>query len=165
MIYSDKDLIMWSGTFACGIKLIDEQHKELVNMINEMFMHVTGSEKEERAYFNKIIHKAVNYIKIHFATEEKILAVTKFPGYREHKLVHDSFTLNIIETINELTSGKHMSLYSFTKYLKEWVFSHIAVMDKNYFQYIRTIATRKKNGKLSVNQNDVQYAEDLHALQ
>jgi hemerythrin len=120
-----------------------------------MFHHSTGNDKEEREYFNKVIQKAVNYIKIHFAAEEKIMCAIKYPGYAEHKRAHDLFVLKVVENIRNFETEKHYTLYSFTKFLKDWVLSHIAVMDKQYFTYIRQIATRKAENKLSITSADI----------
>ena len=153
-------LITWSNTFSCEIKLIDDQHKQLVDLVNEMFTHVTGNEQEEIQYFNKIIQEAVNYIKVHFSTEEKIMTTTKFIGYAEHKKAHDNFILTVAKTFSEPPAGKRFSLYAFTKFLKEWILSHIAVMDKQYFVYLKQIATQKADGKLSISMADVQVASN-----
>ena len=155
MSYRKAELITWSSTFICGVKIIDDQHRELVDMINDMFKHVTGSEKEEHDYLAKIIHKAVKYIRVHFVSEERIMLATKFSGYEEHKKTHDGFIITIIDLINDFMSGKKISLFSFTKFLKDWVFSHIAIMDKDYFEYFRDIATRKPNGRLSITPVDI----------
>ena len=149
------NLITWSKTFMCGIKIIDDQHKSLVDMVNEMFSHVPKNEKEEKDYLESILQEAVKYIKIHFATEERILTATKFKGYAEHKKAHDQFIIKVTENVMELKSGKRLTLLSYTKFLKEWVLSHIAVMDKQYFEYFKMIATRKTDGKLSITSDDV----------
>ena len=154
----DFKLIDWSNTYACGIKLLDEQHRNLVNMVNDMFIHVTGNEEEERAYFNKISQEAVKYIRIHFTTEEKIMLATKFSGYAEHKTVHDIFITTVAKIISESTTGKRFSLYYFTKFLKDWIISHIGLMDKLYFVHLKKIATHKNNGKLSISLEDIQAA-------
>jgi len=157
------DLITWSSKFACGIKLIDDQHKELVALVNDMFNHVTGNEAQEYNYFNKVVKEAVSYIKIHFATEEKIMLATNFAGLAEHKKKHESFVSNVANNIYSFRYDKNYSLYSFTKFLKEWILTHIAVMDKLYFDYLRSLATRKADGKLSISLEDVKRAEPKSA--
>jgi len=149
------ELISWSNKFSCGIKLIDDQHKGLVMLVNEMFNHVTGNEKEEKEYFDKVIKKAINYVRIHFATEERIMLATRFKGYAEHKRKHDTFVLAVVDNVRAFQFSKRFTLFTFTKFLKEWVLTHIAVMDKQYFEYLKNIATRKANGKLSINKADV----------
>ena len=127
-------------------------------MLNDMYSHVTGNEEEEREYFNRIILEAENYVKIHFATEERIMAATRFSGYAEHKIAHDLFISTVDKYISDFSSGRRLSLYSFTQSVKDWVLSHIAVMDKQYFVYIKKIATQKSNGRLSITSDDIQPA-------
>jgi len=157
MAYNE-ELITWTEKFECGIKLIDDQHKGLVELLNEMFNHVTGNETQEHNYFKRVINDAVSYVKTHFATEEKLMIATKFDGYAEHKKEHDSFVIAVVENIKDYEAGKRLTLSSFTRFLKDWVLSHVALMDKKYFDYFKKVATRKEDGKLSINADDVRNA-------
>ena len=148
-------LVTWSSTFSVGVKLIDDQHKGLFNLVNDLFNHVIGDEAEEQIYFQKIIQKTVQYIKVHLATEEKIMIATNFPGYAEHKKAHDSFVLAVVNYTQDFEAGKKQTLSSFTRFLKDWILTHIAIMDKQYFEYFRKIASRKADGKLSISSADV----------
>jgi len=153
--YPKNELIKWSNTFACGVQVIDDQHKGLVKLVNELFNHVSGNVKEEREYFNKVINEAVQYIKVHFTTEEKIMRATGFSGYAEHKRAHESFILNVVYNAKEYQENRRVSLYAFTKFLKEWILCHVALIDKQYFEYFNRIASRKADGKLSISAEDV----------
>ena len=148
---NDGELVAWTHKLTCGVKVIDDQHKGLVDLVNEMFKHVTGNDVQERDYFNRVIQEAVKYVKNHFATEEKIMLATKFSGYAEHKKEHDSFVLAVVGNIREYEAGKRHTLSTFTRFLRDWILSHIALMDKQYFEYFKKIATRNEEGKLSIN--------------
>ncbi|MDR2182333.1 MAG: bacteriohemerythrin, partial [Treponema sp.] len=115
------ELVHWSPTFSVGLKLIDDQHKELLNLTNDLFNHCVGNEEEERAYFQKVIQDAVKYVKVHFATEEKIMLKTKFEGYRDHKREHDTFVLTVVDELKAFNEGKKFNLTNFTRFLKNWV--------------------------------------------
>ncbi|MDR2716743.1 MAG: bacteriohemerythrin [Treponema sp.] len=149
------DLVTWSTTFSVGIKVIDDQHKELLNLVNDMFNHAVGDEYAERVYFKEIIQKAIDYVKVHFSTEEKIMLHTRFSGYAEHKKEHDAFILAVVDNVRDFEAGKRLTLTDFTRFLKEWILTHIAIMDKQYFAYFKQIATRKEDGTLSITQADV----------
>ena len=153
------ELVSWSPTFSVGVKVIDDQHKGLLDLVNDMFNHVSGDEEAEREYFKKVIQTAVEYVKVHFSTEEKIMLHTHFPGYMEHKKAHDAFVLAVVDNVRGFESGKRLILQDFTRFLKEWILTHIAIMDKQYFAYFKQIATRKENGKLSINQSDILRSE------
>jgi len=149
------EIVTWSDRLSCGIKLIDDQHKGLVDLVNDMFNHATGNSIQEHDYFNIVIQEVVKYVKVHFATEEKIMIATKFSGYAEHKKAHDSFVIAVVNNINDYKAGKRLTLSAFTKFLKDWILSHIAMMDKQYFEYFKKIATRKADGKLSITSADI----------
>jgi hemerythrin len=152
---ANSELVSWSPTFSVGVKVIDDQHKELLKLTNDLFNHCVGDEEAERSYFKKVIGKAVDYVKVHFSTEEKIMTATKFSGYRDHKREHDTFVLTVVEQITAFNEGKAFTLLAFTKFLKNWILTHIAVSDKQYFEYFKKIATRKTDGKLSITKADL----------
>jgi hemerythrin len=150
-----KNHVTWSNTYSMGVKLIDDQHKGLLDFVNDLFSHASGNEKEERAYFTEVIQQAVQYIKEHFQAEERLMIGTKFPGYAEHKKAHDEFTLTVVKSVKDFESGKRLVLEKFAYFLKDWILSHIAVMDVQYAAYFKKIATRKADGKLSITKADI----------
>ena len=149
------EIITWNKALKSGIKTIDEQHKELFEIINKMFCHVNGNEEQERKYFKKVIKKAIHYINIHFETEERIMQHTKFKGYEEHKKLHDNFMLAVAKSVRDYKSMELFSLFDFTMFFRDWLLSHIAIMDKKYFNHFKKAATRKPDGKLSINAEDL----------
>jgi hemerythrin len=155
MTTKGKEHVSWSNSYSLGVKLIDDQHKGLIDFVNDLFNNASGNEKRERAYFTEVIQQAVQYIKDHFQAEEKLMLGTKFPGYAEHKKVHDEFTLTVLKAVKDFEAGKRLVLEKFAYFLKDWILTHIAVMDRQYADYFRKIATRKADGKLSITKADV----------
>jgi hemerythrin len=131
------EYVKWSDSYSTGVSLIDEQHKGLLDLINDLFNHVSGDEAKERVYFNEVIEQAVQYVKFHFATEEKYMTSIGFMGYPEHKKAHDQFVLTVIKTIKDFERGNALTLENFANFLKDWVLSHIAVMDMQYSKFKR----------------------------
>jgi len=144
------NLVTWSATYSVGVKVIDDQHKVLINLVNDMYNHVTDDEKSERAYFQDVIRQTINYIKVHFATEEKVMRAAEFQGYRDHKRAHDSFVLSVVDIIRDFEAGKKFTLVTFTHFIKDWILTHIAIMDKQYFEHLIKISALKANGKLNL---------------
>jgi hemerythrin len=136
MMKNENESIAWSSKLKCGIKLIDDQHKELVDLINEIYDHVTGNNVQKHHYLNKVIKEAVKNLKSHFATEEKIMLAAKFAGYAEHKKEHDKFVFSIIEKISDYKAGNRDNLSTFAIFLKDWALSHIAFVDKLDFEFL-----------------------------
>ena len=152
---TSKEYVTWSNSYSMGIKTIDDQHKGLLDFVNDLFNHATGIELDENAYFKEVIQQAVQYVKDHFQTEEKLMIATKFSGYPEHKKAHDEFTLTVVKSVRDFEAGKRLVLEKFAYFLKDWILTHIAVMDMQYAAYFRKIATRKADGKLTISKDDI----------
>lgn len=147
--------VTWSDSYSMGIKIIDDQHKGLLDFVNDLYNHSTGDEAAERMYFTTVIQQAIDYVKNHFATEEKYMIATKFPGYPEHKKVHVEFTKKVVDSVKDFEAGKRLVLEKFTHFLKDWILSHVAVMDRQYSDYFKKIATRKADGTLSISKEEM----------
>ena len=152
---TNSNLITWSDTYSVGIKIIDEQHKKFIDMVNDMYRHGNDDEEEERAFFQSIIKEFVGYVKFHFETEEKIMKGTDFQGYTMHKKVHASFILSLLDIIKKIDNGKRIPLITFSHFCREWILTHIAIMDKQYFEHLMRIISLKRKERLNDEQADI----------
>jgi hemerythrin len=129
---------VWDEAFSVGVPVIDQQHQELVRMTNELFL---GCEQAGTTivYFMKAIQGAVNYAKIHFATEEKYMIQVNFPDYGVHKKEHEDFVAEVLRQVRSFEQGKTAPL-TFALFLKDWLLNHIAVSDKKFSPFFLPIA-------------------------
>ena len=149
MIEEKVTSVTWSDTYSVGIKLLDDQHKGLLDLVNDLFNHSTGHVDEEHAYFQAVIQQAQQYVFEHFVVEEECMLALNFPGYADHKMTHDEFKLTVVKNINEYKTGKIPALENFADFLKDWIASHVIDMDKQYSLFFRKIGAVNKNGKLN----------------
>ena len=149
------DYIKWSNTYSLGIKLIDDQHKRLLESVNDFLNFAAENQMEEHARFKEVIAEVVEYIKVHFASEEGIMLATRFPGYEEHKKTHESFILTVIQSVRDYEAGNRLVLINFARFMKNWVFSHIAVMDVQYIDYFKKIIISRSDGSQYMSLQDI----------
>ncbi|MDR3139217.1 MAG: bacteriohemerythrin [Treponema sp.] len=142
---ADEVLIEWEDRYSLGIPLIDEQHKKLVDMTNDLYRGCLQGDEAARDYFMKAVHGTVDYVKYHFAAEEKILEKIRYPGLAEHKREHEGFVKKVFEDVKSFEEGRKFVPNLFVRYLKDWILAHIAVEDKKYAEYILNL---KKQGVL-----------------
>ena len=138
-----KEHVSWSDSYSLGVKIVDDQHKGLLNFVNDLFNHATGKEEDERTYFKSVINEVLQYVKMHFTTEEKLMTMNRFPGYAEHKKAHDEFKLVVIKSVKDFDSGEQLVLEKFANFLKDWILTHIAKVDKLYAEYFKKSPTFK----------------------
>jgi hemerythrin len=112
-------------------------------MTNDLYKGCLLGGDEARDYFMKAIRGTVDYVKYHFAAEEKIMENVKFPGFVEHKREHEGFVKQIVGDVKDFQEGKQFVPNVFVRYLKDWILTHIAVKDKIYAAFILDLKKQK----------------------
>ncbi|MDR0643990.1 MAG: bacteriohemerythrin [Treponema sp.] len=141
----DELFVRWDDHYSVGIPAIDSQHKELLNLTNELYDACQLGDEAARSYFRDIIHKAVEYAKFHFSAEEQIMKRIKFPEIAEHKKEHRSFVRRVLADVESFESGKLFVPNTFVRFLKDWILTHVAMSDQKYHSYIIKL---KKQGAI-----------------
>ena len=139
---AEMQIIIWQASYDTGIALIDAQHRELADLINELYRACRLGD-EVGAAFKEAMSRMVAYVKFHFKAEQEMLHRVNYPGYHEHIREHERLIKDILESAKDFSVGKRFVPYNFVRLLRDWVLSHIAVMDKDYALYI---ADLKKKG-------------------
>ncbi|MDR3192036.1 MAG: bacteriohemerythrin [Treponema sp.] len=139
------EFIKWEERYSMNIPFIDDQHKELVRLTNELYQGCLMGDDVARDYFMKTVKGVVDYVGKHFSAEEKMLENINYPGLGAHKKQHEEFVKKILEDVKSFQDGKKFVPNEFVRYLRDWILSHIAVEDKLYADYIFNL---KKKGLL-----------------
>jgi hemerythrin len=139
------EIIEWEYRFSLGIPIIDKQHQNLVDLTNKLYSACKLDSASMRQQFKQTMHEAVDYVRYHFSTEEKLMALIEFTGAAEHKKQHENFVLEVLQTVKDFEAGKQFVPNALVRYLREWIFSHIAVYDKQLAEFVWNA---KKNGKV-----------------
>ena len=136
--------IKWVPLYETKHKLIDSQHKELVNIVNELYTATTNSGPNSNEAFIKSIKKCIDYTQYHFATEEKIMDLINYSDAKNHKAMHKSFYLEIVDQIRKYEEGQPFVANKFIKILKDWLLEHIGFQDKKFVNEIKETLKKKE---------------------
>ena len=129
-------IVTWQNSYSVGMKLIDEQHMELIKLTNKLFSSCLEGKEKSKVSFLDAIHEAVDYVGYHFGTEEKVMERVNYPAFKEHKLEHTEFVREVFTKVEEFNSGKQFAPLAFVYFLRDWVLHHIAVSDKKMGQFV-----------------------------
>ena len=140
-----KTIVQWQNSYSVGIKLIDDQHKELVRLTNKLFANCLAGREQSINAFLETIHEAVDYVGYHFGTEEKIMERVYYPELAQHKSEHVSFIREVLSNVEDYASGRVRSPFAFVYFLRDWVLNHIAYRDKRLGGYLVAL---KRSGAL-----------------
>ena len=77
-----RSVLEWREEYSVGVALIDEQHRNLFRMINELIDVINAVPTTER--IAPILKGLIEYKQKHFATEEGYFHQFNFEGAEEH---------------------------------------------------------------------------------
>lgn len=111
----------WSDQLLLNIFTIDEQHKYLFLLINQI---VSSQGKELESGLEMLL----DYTRVHFEDEETLMKLVEFPDYERHKGLHQAFIKRLEETnANMLQQPSERA--AFESFLSNWLTQHIMCED------------------------------------
>lgn len=124
------DFITWKSDYSVGNETLDNQHKRIIKLINELYNAYV--KKIEFTDSDRMISELSEYTVNHFGEEERLFEQYGYELAEEHKKEHETF----VKTLNELIaqnqkSPKILSL-KLTSFLQKWLINHILEEDKKY---------------------------------
>jgi hemerythrin len=127
-------IIQWENRFATGNQTVDQQHKELfelVNMVHEAIVAHKGTD-----VIMPTLDKLANYVEVHFKTEESLMTSSHYPNFPQHKLKHDELTRSAAEIIGNYKSGKLHLTMTLSQFLSNWLRHHIKEEDLAFINWL-----------------------------
>lgn len=122
--------INWSENLSVGVKLFDNDHKELISLANRLHDSITvGS---QQSVLLPILNELLKYTIFHFGREEGMMLQYAYPAYEKHKAEHDALVEKVQDYHNQVLAGKTSISLSLIGFLKDWLVNHIMVSDKEY---------------------------------
>lgn len=126
-------ILNWTDSLSVKIESIDNQHKVLIDLINDFYQKITSEHKKENLI--KLIDGLRNYTVQHFTHEEKYMKQLNYPDFVNHKKEHTEFVNAVNDYIERIEAGKLIISVEITNYLKSWITDHILVTDKKYSNF------------------------------
>jgi len=130
-------LMIWTDKMSVGVAKIDEEHKTLIRMLNELYDGVHSGHGKEA--LGRTLDGLIAYTDRHFKYEEKLFAETGYPGAAAHKKEHDNLTKQVLDVQAKYQAGATgtLSLEVLT-FLKTWLVTHIQGSDKKYGPHLHS---------------------------
>lgn len=126
--------IEWSDAFSVNIKELDEDHKELLGIINEFNGAVMAGTVQE--IISKIIDDLFDFSETHFAREETLMKEHDFPGYLEHKYKHNGIIEDLFDILKRHRSSENEIESRIAFLLGDWLLNHTSKEDKKVGEYL-----------------------------
>jgi hemerythrin len=125
----------WKDDYSVGVKVMDQQHKRLVALVNELFEAMQRGSGNQGAA--KVLRGLLDYTRTHFRTEEDLMKAHSYPGFVAHKKQHDDLTEQTMDLSKAAQEGRLTVAIDTSKFLKEWLATHIMGSDKLLGTYLQ----------------------------
>ncbi len=129
--------IEWNDSLTIGIDVIDDQHKMLIQRLNELSAAVEMMRGETEIM--RTIQFMIEYTDFHFSSEEEHMAEQNYLGLDFQQAQHAEFknSLNrLLEDFEDegITRGLTNSVNTF---LGNWLIKHIKSLDLKFSQFLK----------------------------
>ena len=121
-------LLSWSNAFSVGVKEIDDQHKKLVQLANELNDAMKAGHGKEA--LGKILGELISYTATHFATEERLMERNHYPKADEHKKQHQDLVKSVLDLKSKFDAGNATLTAEVMVFLRDWLSQHIINSDR-----------------------------------
>jgi hemerythrin-like metal-binding protein len=127
----------WTPKFNTGIEKIDNQHKKLMALMNDLYDDIIMNKDTKK--IDEAIMDLKLYTIFHFYTEENLFKKYKYSGedYQNHIKKHEDFTIKIVEFLSDETSTQIEKGYRIFEFLKNWLAGHILSTDMQFARYVK----------------------------
>ena len=129
--------VEWDDSLSVNVELIDEQHKMLIQRLNDLHEAV-GAHKGPNEIV-RTLNFLSEYTEFHFGTEEKHMKANDYPEIAEHMKLHDEFRGTIVTLGEDFEEeGATASLAdSIETLLINWLLKHIRATDVQFGKFLR----------------------------
>ncbi|MDR1975772.1 MAG: bacteriohemerythrin [Campylobacteraceae bacterium] len=129
----------WDSSYDIGIEEIDNQHKRIVQYINELHGALVLNDKDA---VKDIFLNIADYTLSHFSFEEKLMREAGYHMFAEHKSTHEAFISTIGKYKFAFDAGRDITGQLMAE-LQIWLTHHILHEDKDYKECVQKMLFSK----------------------
>lgn len=131
---------VWTSYLNTGHDMIDNDHRQLVNMINALYDAIAAGKDQDvmgkvldegrgQQLMGRALDALIVYYKVHFEREETEMLRIDYPKYLAHKLEHKNFMLEVGQLKKNFDGGVTLNPVFVGRMLSDWLRNHIAKVD------------------------------------
>ncbi|HLV89286.1 MAG TPA: bacteriohemerythrin [Candidatus Sulfotelmatobacter sp.] len=136
----DSGSFRWTDNYKVNIATLDEQHRQLFEAVNALDLALRMG--DGMVAIDQVLDKMVDYIGVHFNSEEALMEQHNFPGLSGHKAQHEMFRETIAGFLDSHRSGRQGVPVSLMLFMQTWLKTHVLKTDKLYSAFLNARGVR-----------------------
>ena len=129
---------MWKDAYLIGDAQIDQQHKQLIGLLDDLLKSENEGEEKLRQQCRSTVRFLKDYSVHHFSSEEMLQQRIGFPFAEEHHKLHEDFKVKLHEIDLDLIRSEYSmeKIREVVSFLTHWWLFHIIREDKKMIEYM-----------------------------
>lgn len=120
-------LIEWKDSFSVGVAAVDLEHRELIELINEL--HERIGEAADNDMTLAMLGEIYAQISAHFALEEKYMRESEYPQFPQHKEDHEELLDELRDIMDRVEDLGRYDADELSQELVRWFSEHFRTHD------------------------------------
>ena len=120
-------LLDWKPSYTLGIPSVDAEHRDMINMINDLYARLEEPLDEELV--RDVLGDIHAGIAAHFALEEKLMRGAGWREYTGHKENHETLLDAIRDLMDGFAEDPQAGRERLRRELADWFSIHFATFD------------------------------------
>lgn len=120
-------LIEWRDEFSVGVASVDLEHRELINLINDL--HGMMDEGTTHDQVVSALGEIYAQISAHFALEERFMRETEYEAYPSHKDDHEALLDELRDIMDRVEDDGSFEEERLSRELEQWFTNHFGTHD------------------------------------
>ncbi|MDZ4251147.1 MAG: bacteriohemerythrin [Sulfuritalea sp.] len=126
--------ITWSAILSVGVEEIDEDHRKLVGIFNELAHAVTNGESAE--YLAATFDELIKCTAWHFSHEDRLMLKHGYPEIDPHRAAHSELIAAAQRLQAKLTQADQAVANAEIEFLDRWLTEHILTADQRLGSFL-----------------------------
>jgi hemerythrin-like metal-binding protein len=130
----------WSREMSVGIEVVDNEHRELAQAINEL--HAAIADIDKQSLTSPLLLKVAELTRAHFASEEMMMAANNYLGAALHAFKHLYLMQQLDALVARVNRGGFKLNEHSLKFLHDWFSTHIQKEDAQFAVWLNDVGKR-----------------------
>lgn len=133
------EVLAWDDSFKIEIPLIDERNQHFMKIVVrlEELNAIKRKREEDFDSIGEVLADIMEFAKMHFNEEERILVSEQYPEVNQHRQAHKRFIKKIMAFRRLFSEDPGKVADDVVEYARAWLPLHIKEQDSRYAPFIR----------------------------
>jgi hemerythrin len=127
-------LMTWRDQYSVGVETLDNQHKAILRILNEI--HAASLRGKAKEVAGPLLSQLVSLASEHFSAEERLMESTKFPGLAEHRAKHREMAGRIADLASRHEKRDAAVYLQLLYFVRDYQSKHMQNEDQEYARWL-----------------------------